>query len=328
MVKDLTEMNKYSKKDIKNLNSMGFRDTFGKELIEIAKVYPDIVVVASDLSDATRVTEFSKQFPRNFFQVGIAEQNMISIAAGLSLNGKICFCTTFASFAALRCCEQVRNDICYQNLNVKIIGIDSGVSTGYLGVTHYGLEDIAIERAFSNMTVISPSDCLQFARLLWKLVALSGPVYVRFTGGKNVPAIYDEDRQFNIGKAVILKEGDEVNLIATGLMVSEAVKASELLKGKGIGVGVIDMHTIKPLDAEAVRNAAKRARLSVTVEEHNITGGLGSAVAEVIAESGLNSRLVRLGLPDEFFNVGSRDALLKRYGLSSENIADVILKNL
>jgi len=319
---------KYSKKVIKELNEIGFRDTFGREIINIGKTYPNTVVIAADLSDATRVTKFSEKFPYNFIQVGIAEQNMISIASGLSLNGKMCFCTTFASFASLRCCEQVRDDICYQNTNVKIIGIDSGVSTGYLGITHYGLEDIAIMRSFANLTIISPCDCLSFAKLLWEETKHNGPAYIRLSGGKNIPIIYEKDYKFKIGKSVTLKEGKDITIIATGLMVSKALDASSILRTRGIEARVIDMHTIKPLDFAAIKKAAGETNLIVTVEEHVLTGGLGSAVAEVIAELDTNSRLIRIGLPDKFISkFGSHELLLKRYGLTGNNIADSIIKN-
>jgi len=320
---------KYTTEVIEKLSELGFRDTFGREILEIGEMYPNTVVLAADLSDATRVTKFSEKFPNNFIQVGIAEQNMMSIASGLSLNGKMCFCATFASFATLRCCEQVRNDICYQNRNVKIIGIDSGVATGYLGVTHYGLEDIAVMRGISNLTVISPSDCLSLAKLLWEIVKYEGPVYIRLSGGKNIPIIYHEDYEFKIGESVALTEGKDVSIFATGLMVSEALEAASILRKRGIEVKVIDIHTIKPLDIKAIKKAAEETKLIVTVEEHNLTGGLGSAVAEVIAEQGVSSKLVRIGLPDKFISkFGSHKALLKRYGLTCSNIADKAINNL
>ncbi|MHB1347368.1 MAG: transketolase family protein, partial [Candidatus Humimicrobiaceae bacterium] len=306
-----------------------FRDTFGKEILEIGTLYKNVAVVTADLSDATRVTEFSNKFPDNFFQVGIAEQNMVSVAAGLSLNGKKCFCTTFASFASLRCCEQVRNDICYQNLDVKIVGIDSGVSTGFLGVTHYGLEDIAIMRAFPNMVIVSPSDCLALAKLLWEVTEFTGPAYIRLSGGKDIPVIYEKDMEFKLGKSITLLEGGDVTIIATGLMVFESLKAAKALKEKGIHCTVIDMHTIRPLDKDAIKENAKKTGIIVTVEEHNITGGLGSAIAEVIAENGFSScRLFRLGLPDAFLKVGSHKNLLERFGLNSTGISDKILTSL
>ena len=323
-------MKNYNSNKIRLLNELGFRDTFGKEILDLRDAYQNIAVVAADLSDATRVTEFSKKFPHNFIQVGIAEQNMVSIAAGLSLNGKKCFCTTFASFATMRCCEQIRNDVCYQNLDVKIVGIDSGVSTGFLGVTHYGLEDIAIMRAFPNMVIISPSDCLALAKLLWEITEYPGPAYIRLSGGKDIPVIYPENQEFKLGKSITLLEGKDVTIIATGLMVFESLKAAKILKEKGIRSSVIDMHTLKPLDNDAIKKSAEKTRLMVTVEEHNITGGLGSAVAEIMAEKGFSSnKLVRIGLPDAFFKkVGSHKNLLERYGLNSTGISNTIINNL
>lgn len=322
-------MAKYTTEVIKKLSELGFRDTFGREILEIGEMYPNTVVLAADLSDATRVTKFSEKFPNNFIQVGIAEQNMMSIASGLSLCGKMCFCATFAPFATLRCCEQVRNDISYQNRNVKIIAIDSGLATGYLGVSHYGLEDIAIMRSIPNLSVISPSDCLSLAKLLWKIVKYKGPVYVRLSGGKNIPIIYHEDYEFKIGESVTLSEGKDVSIFATGLMVSEALQASSILKKSSIEVRVIDVHTIKPIDIKTIKKASEETKLIVTVEEHNLIGGLGSAVAEVIAEQGTNSKLLRIGLPDKFIHkYNSHKALLEKYCLTSISIANKVIKNL
>ena len=322
-------MVKYTAKAIKELSGLGFRDTFGKEILEIRKIYPNTVVLAADLSDATRVTEFSKKYPNNYIQVGVAEQNMISIASGLALSGKMCFCASFATFATLRSCEQVRNDICYQNCNVKIVGIDSGLANGFLGVTHYGLEDIAIARSIPNLLVLSPSDCLSLAKLLWEIARYKGPVYLRLSGGKSIPVIYKEDREFKIGESVVLEEGKDISIFATGLMVSEALKAASILKKDRIYSKVIDVHTIKPIDTKAIIVAAKETELIVAVEEHNLTGGLGSAIAEVIADHGLSSRLLRIGLPDKFIHkYNSHKALLEKYGLVSKNIVKKIIEGL
>jgi len=320
---------KYRKDEIEELNRTGFRDTFGKGILEIGEVDPDVIVLAADLSDATRVTKFSESFTDRYVQLGIAEQNMLSVASGLSLSGKTCFCGSFATFLTLRGCEQIRNDICYQNCNVKIVGIDSGLANGFLGVTHYGLEDIAIARSIPNLLVLSPSDCLSLAKLLWEIARYKGPVYLRLSGGKSIPVIYKEDREFKIGESVVLEEGKDISIFATGLMVSEALKAASILKKDRIYSKVIDVHTIKPIDTKAIIEAAKETELIVAVEEHNLTGGLGSAIAEVIADHGLSSRLLRIGLPDKFIHkYNSHKALLEKYGLVSKNIVKKIIEGL
>lgn len=303
---------------------LGHRDVFGKTLLDLGEQKPETVVLAADLADATRVSAFGKRFPDRFINVGIAEQNMVGVAAGLALGGKMVFAGTFSTFASMRVCEQIRDDLAYQDLPVKIVGIDSGLATGTLGVTHYGLEDIAVLRALPNMTVLVPSDGASLMKLVWVAAEHPGPVYIRLSGGKPTPIIYREERDFAIGGSCTLAEGRHVAVLATGLMVSRALEAANSLRGEGIRVRVIDMYSIKPIDTAAIQRAADETDLIVTAEEHCITGGLGGAVAEVLAERGNAPRLIRIGLPDEFPHAATHETLLERYGLTGAHIAETI----
>lgn len=313
---------------IKAWSEAGSRGTFGAAMLDIGAEKPDVVVLTADLSDATRVTEFRKRFPDRFFNTGIAEQNLIGVAAGMAMAGKTVFATTFAAFAAMRCCEQVRTDVGYQNANVKILGADGGVVMGTLGNTHYAVEDISILRAMPNLIILSPADGLEVVKATWAAAAYRGPVYIRLTGGRNTPIVYERDYEFTIGKAVTLREGGDLTLIATGVMVANSLSAAKMLEDKGIAARVVDMHTIKPLDEEVIRQAAAETRLVATVEEHSILGGLGAAVAEIMAEIGGAPKLVRIGLPDSFGPIGTYEEQLERYGLTGPRIAETVLSHL
>lgn len=253
---------------------------------------------------------------------------MIGIASGLALAGKTVFATTFAAFAAMRCCEQVRTDMCYQKANVKLVGADAGVVMGTLGNTHYAVEDISIIRAMPNIIILSPADGLEIVKATLAAAKYNGPVYIRLTGARNNPIVYEEDYNFEIGKAITVREGKDVTIFATGAMVSISIGAGDLLLDKGISVKVVDMHTIKPIDADIIRKAVRETELIISVEEHNVLGGLGAAIAEVIAEEGNAPPLVRIGLPDRFGPIGTYTEQLQRYGLTAENIADTIISNL
>ncbi len=307
---------------------LGIGGTFGKAVMDVAENVPQALVIACDLTDATRVREFSKRFPERFIQIGIAEQNAIGVAAGLALAGKMPFVTTFACFASMRCCEQVRTDLAYPNLNVKLVGAFAGVSFGTLGTTHYALEDVGILRSIANMTILCPADGLETVKATWAAAQHPGPVYLRVTGGRNLPILYDRDYPFTIGQAITLHEGNDATILATGSMVARGLAAADALGREGLAVRVLDMHTLKPIDAQAIRRAAQETALLVTVEEHNIVGGLGSAVSEVLAEIGGAPRLIRLGLPDRFGPIASYPTVLNRCGLTTENIAAVIRSGL
>lgn len=285
----------------------------------------DIVVLDADLSKSTKTDTFKKKFPDRFINMGIAEQNMMSTAAGLASCGKIVFASSFAMFAAGRAFEQIRNSIGYPNLNVKIGATHAGISVGEDGATHQCLEDIGIMRTIPNMVVINPADDVEARAAVEAAVKHNGPVYLRF-GRLGVPVIFDEETyKFEIGKGVQLKDGKDVTLLATGLMVEKAIKAADILEEKGISARVINIHTIKPIDKDIIIKAAKETGAIVTCEEHNIIGGLGSAAAEVLAEN-YPAVMERVGVCDKFGKSGEPNALLTEYGLTEESIVDKAIK--
>ena len=294
------------------------RDAYGKALVELGEKNKNVVVLDADLAAATKTGAFKKAFPERFFDTGIAESNMMSLAGGLATTGFTVFASTFAMFAAGRAFEQVRNTICYPHLNVKIGATHAGISVGEDGASHQCCEDIALMRSIPGMVIINPADDIEARAAVFAAAEHDGPVYMRF-GRLAVPRLFDEDYKFEIGKAVTLKEGTDVTIIATGLMVNEAIEAAKTLEAEGISVELINMHTIKPLDNEAVIKAAKKTGCIVTAEEHNIIGGLGSAVAEVVAEE-CPVPVVRVGVNDEFGKSGPAVELLHLYGLDAENI--------
>ncbi len=294
------------------------RDAYGKALVELGEKNKNIVVLDADLAAATKTGAFKKAFPERFFDTGIAESNMMSLAGGLATTGFTVFASTFAMFAAGRAFEQVRNTICYPGLNVKIGATHAGISVGEDGASHQCCEDIALMRSIPGMVILNPADDIEARAAVFAAAEHNGPVYMRF-GRLAVPRIFDEDYKFEIGKAVTLKEGNDVTIIATGLMVNEALEAAKTLEAEGISAEVINMHTIKPLDSEAVVSSAKKTGCVVTAEEHNIIGGLGSAVAEVLTEE-YPVPVVRVGVNDEFGKSGPAVELLHLYGLDAENI--------
>jgi len=292
---------------------------YGKVLAEIGQRNPDIVVLTADLMRSNKTGDFAKVVPERFFNFGIAEQNMMAAAAGLAANGKIPYVSTYAAFASMRCCEQVRTDIAYPKLKVRIVSSHSGLSMGNGGTTHHATEDIAIMRSMANMTVVVPADANECAKAVIESVDYPGPIYMRVGRGAE-PIVYKTDYEFKIGRAVTVRDGRDVAVIACGIAVMAAVKAARKLETEGVGVRVIDMHTIKPLDTEAVLKAARETGRILTVEEHNIIGGLGGAVAETIAEAGLGVRFRRLGLPDIYSTIGQPDDLYQRYGLDQDGV--------
>ena len=301
-----------------DIKKIATRESYGKALSDLGKEY-DIVVLDADLSKSTKTDTFKKEFPERFINMGIAEQNMMSTAAGLASCGKIVFASSFAMFAAGRAFEQIRNSICYPNLNVKIGATHAGISVGEDGATHQCLEDIGIMRTIPNMVVINPADDIEARAAVKAAVLHDGPVYLRF-GRLAVPVLYDEaDYKFEIGKGVLLKEGTDVSIVATGLMVELALEAAKALAEEGINARVINIHTIKPIDREILVKAAKETGAIVTCEEHNVIGGLGSAVAEVLCEEA-PVPMERIGVKDAFGKSGVPADLLKEYGLTAEDI--------
>ena len=294
------------------------RDAYGKALVELGEKNKNVVVLDADLAAATKTGAFKKAFPERFFDTGIAESNMMSLAGGLATTGFTVFASTFAMFAAGRAFEQVRNTIGYPHLNVKIGATHAGISVGEDGASHQCCEDIALMRSIPGMVIINPADDIEARAAVFAAAEHDGPVYMRF-GRLAVPRVFDENYKFEIGKAVTLKEGTDVTIIATGLMVNEAIEASKTLEAEGISVELINMHTIKPLDRDAVIKAAKKTGCIVTAEEHNIIGGLGSAVAEAVSEE-CPVPVVRVGVNDEFGKSGPAVELLHLYGLDAENI--------
>ena len=299
------------------------RESYGNALAELGAQYPNLVVLDADLAGATKTGVFKKAFPNRHIDCGIAEGNMMGVAAGLAAAGKIPFASTFAMFAAGRAFEQVRNSIGYPHLNVKIGATHAGISVGEDGASHQCNEDIALMRTIPGMTVINPADDVEAKAAVKAAIEHDGPVYLRF-GRLAVPVINDPaSYQFELGKGITMREGKDVTIIATGLEVSESLEAAKLLEADGISAEVINIHTIKPLDAELVVAAAKKTGKVVTVEEHSIIGGLGGAVAEVLAERA-PTKMLRIGVNDTFGESGPAKALIEKYGLDAKSIYEKI----
>jgi transketolase len=295
------------------------REAYGKALVELGKENQNIVVLDADLSCSTQTCLFAKAYPERFFNAGVAEQDMMGMAAGLAACGKIAFASTFAIFASGRAWDQVRTSIAYPRLNVKIVATHGGITTGEDGVTHQALEDIGIMRIIPNMTVIVPADSVETKKVIEAAVKAHGPFYIRLSRPAT-PIIYaDENYEYKIGQAVKMCDGNQVTIIACGLMTSMAIQAAQLLKDKGIHARVLNMHTIKPLDKDAVIKAAKETQAIVTAEEHSIIGGLGGAVAEVVAET-FPVPVKRVGMVDMFAESGTPQELLEKYNLTPEYI--------
>ncbi|HQE06548.1 MAG: transketolase family protein [Tepidanaerobacteraceae bacterium] len=301
------------------MTKIATRDAYGEALAQLGEEIKDIVVLDADLSGSTKTSVFAKKFPERFFNVGIAEQNLMGTAAGFATCGKIPFASTFAVFATGRAFEQVRNSICYPKLNVKIAATHAGLTVGEDGATHQSVEDLSLMRALPNMTVISPADAVETKKAVRAAAFHQGPVYIRL-GRMAVETIFDEDYEFEIGKGKVLREGSDVAIIATGIMVAEALRAAEILEKEGINAMVVNIHTLKPIDEDIILKAADCGAI-VTAEEHTVIGGLGSAVAEVLAEK-KPTPMRRIGIKDRFGLSGKPNELLKLYNLTAEDIAD------
>ncbi|HJB98276.1 MAG TPA: transketolase family protein [Candidatus Acutalibacter pullicola] len=301
------------------------RESFGEAVTALAAENPNIVVLDADLAEATKTGIFKKKYPERFFDCGIAEQNMIGIAAGLATCGKIPFAASFAMFAAGRAFEQVRNSVGYPHLNVKIAGSHAGISVGEDGATHQCCEDLALMRTIPGMVVLNPADHYEMLAAVKAAAAYEGPVYIRL-GRLAVESVHNnDDYTFELGKGITLRDGKDITVVATGLMVQEAVKAAQDLEAQGIDVRVIDIHTIKPLDVDLLVKAARETGRIVTVEEHNVIGGLGEAVASCLSEI-CPTPVTKIGIYDQFGHSGPAVDLLKEFGLSAENIAATVKK--
>lgn len=313
-------MNKFNPRVYFRLGQSG--SIFGMELMEQAGNYP-FKVLSSDMSVVAGLDRFKKEYPDNFYNVGIAEQNLLGVAAGLDSEGFKTIAVAQACFISMRSFEQVRQYLGYMGGKVLCVGINSGFSLTFFGNTHYAIEDMALMRSIPNMTVLSPSDAGEAVKLFDAALKVDGPVYLRLSGSLNTPIVYKEDYELKIGQAITLKEGEDIAIFATGLMVSNALKAAELLFEKGITATVVDVHTIKPVDKDTIlKNRDKK--LLVSVEEHNVVGGLGTAIADVLSEKRNSAPLLKLGVQDHFMPVGDYNYLVEQAGLTPEQIVESI----
>lgn len=304
------------------MTKIATRDAYGKALVKLGQVNDNVVVLDADLSKSTKTNDFYKSFPNRFFNMGIAEQNLIGAACGFATTGKIPFASSFAMFATGRAFEVIRNSVAYPKLNVKICATHAGLTVGEDGASHESVEDIAIMRAIPNMTVLVPADGVETEKMIFEAAKFNGPVYVRL-GRSAVNTLFDENYKFQIGKGHVVREGNDASIIACGIMVNEAILAHEVLKSEGINVRVINMSTIKPIDKELIIAAAKETKVIVTAEEHSIIGGLGSAVSEVVSEE-CTVVVKKVGVKDTFGESGTPAELLKKYGLTADDIVNSI----
>ena len=298
------------------------RDAYGKALVTLGAENPNVVVLDADLSKSTKTAEFAKHYPERFFNMGIAEQNMLGTAAGLAAAGKIPFASTFAVFATGRAFEQIRNSIAYPKLNVKIAATHAGITVGEDGASHQAVEDVALMRALPNMVVLVPADGEETRQTVLAAAQHRGPVYIRM-GRLDVPRLFGADYRFEIGKANVLRKGKDVAIMANGIMVAAALEAAEELAASGIEAGVVNVASVKPLDKETIIRLAAECQAVVTAEEHNIIGGLGSAIAEVLAEN-RPTPMVRVGLKDTFGESGRPAELLQKYGLTKDDLIKAV----
>jgi transketolase len=308
-----------------NMEKKSTRQAYGEALVKLGKENKDVVVLEADLSKSTMTVFFKKEFPERHINVGIAEADLMGTAAGFATTGKIPFASTFAHFAAGRAFDQIRNSIVYPKLNVKICPTHAGISLGEDGGSHQSVEDMALMRSLPGMVVLSPADAVETEKAVMAAAKYEGPVYIRL-GRLNIPVLFDDSYNFEIGKSVTLTEGNDVAIIATGLMVYEAVEAAKLLEKEGIKAKVINMSTIKPLDNEAVLKAAKECKFIVTSEEHSVVGGLGSAVSEYLSEV-YPVKVIKHGIYDVFGQSADGETMLNNYKLRAKDIVEIVLKN-
>ncbi|MDD3436127.1 MAG: transketolase family protein [Candidatus Gastranaerophilales bacterium] len=307
---------------IDRTKTKSIRNAYGKTLVELGKINKDIVVLDADLACSTQTIMFGKEFPERFFDMGIAEQDMMATAAGLASQRKIPFASTFAMFATGRTYDQVRNSICYPQFNVKIVATHGGITVGEDGASHQALEDVALMRNLPNMTVIVPADCKECEEVIKYAAVHKGPMYIRIAR-TNVPDIFGEDYKFELNKAKILREGKDVTIVTNGETLAEVIECAELLEKSGIEAQIIHMPVVKPLDSDTILSEAKKTNFVVTVENHSIIGGLGSAICEVLSENS-PALVYRIGINDEFGQSGEQRELMEFYGLTAERLAQKI----
>ena len=304
------------------MRKIATREAYGKALVKLGKMNDDVVVLDADLSKSTKTNDFLKAYPNRFFNMGIAEQNLVGAACGFAAAGKVPFASTFAMFATGRAFEVIRNSVCYPKLNVKIAATHAGITVGEDGGSHQSVEDISLMRSIPNMTVVVPADGIEAEKMIFAAAEFDGPMYIRL-GRSAVPTIFEDDYNFEIGKGVVLRDGNDATIIACGIMVNEALIAADMLKEENINARVINMSTIKPIDTDLIIKAAKETKAIVTAEEHSVIGGLGSAVSEVVSES--NPIIVKkVGMNDCFGESGTPSELLEKYGLTAKNIVEKV----
>ena len=322
-------MIEFNPKNIKRWMMMGTRNAFGSFLTEIATDHPEIFAMTADFTKSTGLTKFKELYPHQFLSTGIAEQNMIALASGLASEGYNVFASSFASFVTTRCYEQVKVNLGYMQHNVKLVGIASGLGVSHQGNTHFGLDDVSLMRAIPNMTIVVPSDCTEVAKATIALAEMEGPAYLRLVGEGFVPIVNTDDYEFKIGKGIKKHEGNDVLIIANGTMVNQSLKvAKELSEQSGIETTVINMHTVKPLDTQIIDDNISGKKLIVTMEEGQINGGLGSAIAEYMASIGNTPKMLRLGVKDIFPHAGSYQYLLEQCGIDVESIKNMIINTI
>ncbi len=302
-------------------SKLGPRAVYGLAIQELVEQNHSVIALSADLGNSSGLDRLRKTRPDRFINVGIAEQTLIGLSAGLANEGFIPFASTFAPFATMRAAEQIRMNLGYMEMNVKVVGIGSGLAMGFLGNSHYGLEDVAIMRSIPGITILSPADCMEIFKCVQYASELCGPTYIRLTGSPNNPIVYSEDYEFQIGRAISVREGKDLAIIATGSMVSNAIKASQILSESGLSVHVFNFHTIKPIDEFALSEIAEKFTYVVTIEEHSVIGGLGSTVAQYFSTLPQSPTLEIFGLPDNFGPTGSYDFLIENHGLRAEQLA-------
>jgi len=306
-------------------SKIGSRATFGMAVLDLGARVDDLIVLSADTSTSAGLDRFKKKYPEKYLDCGIAEQNMMGIAAGLASEGNTVITTTFAPFQTMRCCEQIKVNLGYMNQKVCMVGLASGLALGTLGYTHCCIEDLSVMRSIPEIIVLSPADCTETVKATSAAIKHDGPVYIRLTGGANNPKVYEEDYDFEIGKAIELREGGDLAILATGTMVHKSLEAAIILEDQGISATVVDVHTIKPIDKSLIEKLCKTSKLIVTVEEHNIIGGLGSAVAEYKSTLGNSPPQLFLGLPDRYGKANEYSHLIEEYGLTTDAIAKNII---
>lgn len=310
--------------DIRTWSMLGQRGTFGWTLERLGETNEKIVALSADLCNTSGLDRFAAKFPERFVNTGIAEQNLLGVAAGIADAGYIPFATTFANFATLRACEMVRHFMGYMKCNIKLVGLGAGFAMEYFGNTHYGIEDISAIRSIPNVVILSPADGMEVLKCVEAGAAYEGPVYIRLTGIMNQPMVHKSDFKFEIGKTITMQEGEEVLILATGSMVARVLKAAQILEEENVSVKIIDVPCIKPFDRKILDNL-KRERLIVTVEEHSMIGGLGSTVSEILSEAGGKRPLLRIGIEEGYKKAGDYSYMLEQHGLTADGIAHKIL---